>query len=452
MISLQWTDSFTLSTSVTGHTIRLVPLGVIQGKLADQHGDPLGGVSVALFADEIMDGARHARGAGTAVTDDRGQFRIWDLAPGKYFVKAAGRAGGTSMYVGDGAVRYDSWEGFRPVYLGGARDMDSATPVAVAAGSEVRADFTLTVEPVFKIRGAVGNFAANEKVSFKLLEGDPTVADSPVSLDSTTGKFEIDGVPSGQYILRATQGRRARGETAVSVKGGDVNGVPVALAPAVTVTVLERLIGPSPEKPANPKNGGAGEDAAAPEGWCAVTLAPPGPVVENELRSSGPTEGGGMAISEAFAGQYQVRLHCGGQYIVSAVSGNSDLLSNPVLTVQPGVPPPPIEIGMKPGGGQLLGKLAVPGGHQGAGVLLVPAFPASTGPMVSDFFSASESADDPASWFSNLAPGDYLAYAFSDIRSVQYRNPAFLNALAGGTSVRIEDGKTTEIALTGPLK
>jgi hypothetical protein len=47
--------------------------------------------------------------------------------------------------------------------------------------------------------------------------------------------------------------------------------------------------------------------------------------------------------------------------------------------------------------------------------------------------------------FSNLAPGDYTVYELPRFDDAEYRNPTFLQALSGGTGVRIEDGKTAEV-------
>ena len=45
-----------------------------------------------------------------------------------------------------------------------------------------------------------------------------------------------------------------------------------------------------------------------------------------------------------------------------------------------------------------------------------------------------------------------MIYAFSDAGSVEFRNPAVLQSLTGGTSVRIEDGKTSEVKLNTVVK
>lgn len=240
-----FTGSLDLTDSVSGRTILLDPLGVIEGTVVNQYGDALGNVTVGLFQFSVWDGARSIRADRTAVTNDRGQFRIWDLPPGKYYLKAMGRAGGTAQYVADEGVRYDSWEGFRPVYFGGAREMSSATPLTIAAGTQSRADFTLAVEPTYKVRGVLPNLKAHQPVIFELLAGDGNTAPSRVSLNATNGRFSVDDVPSGHYTLRATMGTAARGETAVDVQGQDADGVSIALAEAVTVTA--RVVGPDPD-------------------------------------------------------------------------------------------------------------------------------------------------------------------------------------------------------------
>ncbi len=440
-------DNVVLSASVSGHAIRLDPLGVIEGKITNQYGDRLGRVSVGLFEYRIQDGVRYIHSVRNVVTDDRGQYRTWDLQPGTYYVKAMGRSGGTSMYAGDGTVYYDSWEGFRPMYFGGAREMDSATAIVVAAGTQARADFTLTAEPTYKVRGTLQNFTPHRSVTFELYESDPNVTAGRVSLNGASGKFEIDDVPSGRYTVRATQGQLARGETAVEVKGADANGVSIALSPAATVTGTVHLLGVAPDRQAN-ESAEAGVLAAIIElDFCVVSLEVPGREPDGRRVSQMQT-GHEFSIQNVFPGQYRVGMECPRGHIVSALSGSSDLLSNPEITVQPGVAPPLIEIGLKPGGGEIHGKLEIHDAPAATGVLLVPAFGASTGPNVSRAFWDLGSDDVLQFSFSNLAPGDYLAYALSDTQSVEYRNPAFLQALKGGTAVLVEDGKTTEVTLT----
>jgi len=436
-----FTPSLDLSDSVSGRTVLLDPLGAIEGTIVNQYGDALGNVTVGLFQFFVWDGARLIRAVRTAVTNDRGRFRIWDLSPGKYFVKAMGRAGGTAAYVADSSVRYDSWEGFRPVYFGGAREMSAATALIIATGTQARADFTVEVEPTYKIRGVLQNREAYQPVSFELLAGDRNTAPIRVLLNAANGRFTVDDVPAGHYTLRATMGTLARGETAVDVQGQDADDISITLLGAVVVTA--GVVGPDPDSGSATGESGPKTGTRSPRS-CNVSLGEPEREPEVVLMA------GSFANEESFsgsvfAGQYRVSIRCTGGYVVSAVSGGSDLLANPEITVQPGQPP--IEINMKPGG-SLRVKMTMPAAF-GTGVLLVPAFSASAGPVSS--FLAFDPIARPNSEvrLADLAPGDYVAYALAGLATLEYQSPEVLHSLTGGTSVHIEEGKEAEITLTG---
>ena len=448
-------ECIAVSASVSGHTIRLAPFGAIDGKLSNQYGDPLAGAAIVLFERYVEDGVRSVRMRSGAVTDDRGEFRVWDLPPGRYYVQARREGEATSLQVGDRSVRYSPWEGFHPVFFGGAHNMDSATPVEVTAGGQARADFDITMEPTYKVRGTLRNFVPGQPVVFDWLEsGTDAVARGVVQaavLDEKTGKFELDGVPGGQYTLRAVQGHDARAETAVTVKDGDVNGVAMTLIPAVPVTGRVRPAGAAQESRAAPLAEGAMEPAQPAPANCFVSLEP---------SSSEPcygcvgrrAEDGEFFIAGVFPGQYRFRAQCTNGYVVSAVSGGADLLANPEIAVPAGAAIPPIEIAVKAGGGSLRARLAVSSAPPGTGMLLARASAPSTGPVFQAAFPAPSPTGEPEYEFGNLAPGDYLAYAFSDLQSVEYRSPGFLDALTGGTGVHIEDGKTTVVTLTSLVK
>jgi hypothetical protein len=134
--------------------------------------------------------------------------------------------------------------------------------------------------------------------------------------------------------------------------------------------------------------------------------------------------------------------------LMYASIGGDDLLRDPVLTIPLDGPSPPIEIEYTPGGGSLEVQIAKPIPLQGA-VLLVPTFPASTGPVLQSTSRLSTGLPGRnILQFSNLAPGDYSVYGFSRFEDVEFRNPAFLGSLSGGTSVHVEDGKTAEVTIT----
>ncbi|MBI4486934.1 MAG: carboxypeptidase regulatory-like domain-containing protein, partial [Acidobacteria bacterium] len=61
---------------------------VIAGHVSDQDGDPMPGATVRVMRYQYMQGDRRLTPAGTGQTDDRGQYRIWGLMPGDYYVTA----------------------------------------------------------------------------------------------------------------------------------------------------------------------------------------------------------------------------------------------------------------------------------------------------------------------------------------------------------------------------
>src|SRR5258707_11314787 len=64
--------------------ILLTPQGVITGRVTDQDGDPVRGVQITVLRTGYPRGRRQFVPAGGASTDDQGNFRAGNLAPGRY--------------------------------------------------------------------------------------------------------------------------------------------------------------------------------------------------------------------------------------------------------------------------------------------------------------------------------------------------------------------------------
>ena len=369
--------------------------------------------------------------------------------------------------MGDATPYYSSWQSFTPVYFGGGRTLDSATPILIGSGSNAAADFHLNLEPAYRIRGTLANVPPGT-ITFELLQGPEDVSASRTSLNASTGGFEVQDVTPGNYLLRATQEGKMRGETMVTVSERDVNDVSVALSPAVAVHGVVRIVGAPLKAKQMPgfdqarallntkENDEEGDQDIEPS--CSVSLharsggAQLQSASARRLRNPAAVENNGaFTIADVLPGLYSVRIECEGGYPTSVLSGGIDLLANRSLMISPGAAPAPIEIQLKPGGGSLTGELSVNPLPKTAGVLLVPAFN-STGPRIIEVGSNPESQEKAefGQWF--LAPGDYTAYAFSDWQQVEFRNPSFLQTLSGGESVRIEDGKEQKLSITRLVK
>src|SRR6266852_3865560 len=66
---------------------------VVGGRVLDEDGDAMPGVMVRVMRYQYLQGERRLTPAGVAQTDDKGQYRVWGLLPGDYYVNAVARGG-----------------------------------------------------------------------------------------------------------------------------------------------------------------------------------------------------------------------------------------------------------------------------------------------------------------------------------------------------------------------
>src|SRR6266545_1834143 len=80
--------------------LRLTRGGVITGRVADEDGEPLARALVTVQRYQYVRGERQLTPAGGDQTDDRGQYRVFGLPPGDYYVSAS--AAGLEQIIGRG--------------------------------------------------------------------------------------------------------------------------------------------------------------------------------------------------------------------------------------------------------------------------------------------------------------------------------------------------------------
>ena len=132
--------------SVSGIDFALVPGRAITGRILDEDGTPFAGAVVRALVSRFGERQRHASSRPPRETDDRGEFRLFGLAPGQYYVSrrriprsnASARAHGTRRY--------------SPTYYPGVPFADQAKPIALAAsGQEPRVEFKLQLVPPARV-------------------------------------------------------------------------------------------------------------------------------------------------------------------------------------------------------------------------------------------------------------------------------------------------------------
>ena len=226
----------------------------ITGRVLDEFGDPAAAVMVRALRHRYVDGQRQltplsegievlASGGGD-ITDDLGQFRIYGLAPGDYYVSAVFSPSG------QGAARTD----YLPTYYPGTASAAQARRITVRLGEEAdNINVNLVVARFSVVSGTVlSSLNAPVKTSVQLSTDDPSALAVGPSTTSADGTFAFRHVPPGEYRLRVygTQSPSGVAEFAsvpVSVAGDDVAGVVVITSPGATAS--GRVVFEAGEKP-----------------------------------------------------------------------------------------------------------------------------------------------------------------------------------------------------------
>jgi Carboxypeptidase regulatory-like domain len=204
-------DAVTLVSGqkLSGLEFQLLAPAVVTGTVFDPSGDPVTRAEVEAVGLYSFRGERKVTSArGTATTDDRGQFRLFHLVPGRYFLRVIDafhfleRSRENEDQTAKGVI------GFRPIYYPDTTDISQATIVDLKPGGELAGvDFTIHSAQVLRVRGRAINGLTGEQIN----TGDVGVAPLPpairdnsaasASLDEGDGKFTIEDLVPGRYIL-----------------------------------------------------------------------------------------------------------------------------------------------------------------------------------------------------------------------------------------------------------
>ena len=228
---------------VTDLKLRLTPEAVISGRVTDDEGDPLQGVSIRLMRPVFVNGQRQLQRLESLydVSDDRGEYRIFDLAPGRYYVAATGANAG---------VGYDR---VFPVLYPNVTDASAATMLDVKPGARLRdIDFALRRARRPKIRGRVIEAATGQPVAGVTVQINPMGAAFNSASVGTgqadkQGEWVIEAAWPGPYSVVASLSRgpqeRLTARLKVDLPEAGLDGVQVALTPGAEVSGSVRLEG-----------------------------------------------------------------------------------------------------------------------------------------------------------------------------------------------------------------
>lgn len=235
---------------------RLSMAAVITGRLNDEDGDPMGLIVVVALRrpteEELEDRENlsprpELRPAATAQTDDRGQYRMFGLKPGEYYIQAKDEYEPQGMIFGhDWEIRRSLGSEYAPAYYPGVTQFAQAEAVNVGAGEEAQADFIMrrvkTVELSGRVIGADGKAPSDVFVYLQELPA-PDYGILQSSEVDAKGEFKIKGVVPGSYVVHAQQhaSEDAGYQASQKLEVGNENIDSIALALGRGVTFMGRV-------------------------------------------------------------------------------------------------------------------------------------------------------------------------------------------------------------------
>lgn len=189
--------------------------GVIAGRIVDEFGEPVVDAMVSAMRQSWMGGRRRFVPAGrTAQTNDLGQFRMYGLPPGEYYVSATLRNADTMIFdmLGQqgGPTGSNPGSGYAPTYFPGTTSPADAQKISLALGQEAQGtEFALIAVKLARVSGVVIN-SEGKPVAGAMVRASPVgragdigamIMGSTSARTSKEGTFTLSSVAPGEYSL-----------------------------------------------------------------------------------------------------------------------------------------------------------------------------------------------------------------------------------------------------------
>jgi uncharacterized protein (DUF2141 family) len=442
---------------VQGIDFRLPRGSVISGRVLDQDGEPLVGANVRATRERYVQGERRTEPTGGAMTDDRGMFRIYALAPGTYYVSATAQAtdvgarmtfaasnvgGGVMSVVESQASDTPAAFTYAPTYYPGVPAFSDASPINLPVGQEVSGiDFTLQLVTAARVTGVViGGAGAAANASVMLVPDDSrgTVGANYSGRVERDGSFSILNVPPGRYLAVA------RGQAGgPGGRGGQGQGtptfavVPLNVASPVTPGVSLMLV-PGATLSGRVTFEGATVPAPAEIARIRIGLWTPAggslPMFNTSMNTT-PRNDGTFTITDVPAGARMVRVNgAPSPWALKAVYLDGRDVTDSLFEIRAGETGGTVSIVFTDRASEVTGAVRDDEGRALTTGFTAIAFPVDTElwrPQ-SRFIQAARPDKTGVFTIRGLPPGEYFLQAIDDVDQGEWYDPTFLDALRRG--------------------
>lgn len=375
--------------------LKLTPQAAFTGKVSDQNGEPVQYAQVLALAVRYHRGRKQLFEIGSARSDDRGQYRMENLRPGRHYLVVAPPP--------------DAGLGRR--YYPGVTDLAQAQRVAGAPGGELGGlDFRLQKEPGVRVSGYALD-GAGRPLSRADVTIVPHLVSSGVAFGAAIvrpdGAFAIANVTKGSYKLRllADIGHHIVVEKQIEVQEHDVTGVAMVAHPPQPLAGT--IVIPGLEKSALKR---------------VRVLLDRQDGLRWKLQMATADESGAFVLNEIFPAPYRVMAFGlpSGAYISSVKAGGREVQGRDVDFSER--VPDGIEVVAKPDGATVSGTVLYRGApFAEARVVLVPQ---DSHPTLPNRFTSSR--EDGTFTITGIPPGTYRLFAWEEVEPGAWEDPEFM--------------------------
>jgi protocatechuate 3,4-dioxygenase beta subunit len=415
-------------------TILLLPTAVIAGRILDESRQAIRSVRVDALRTGFRDGQVTWTPAAQATSDDRGEYRLFNLPPGNYYIRATRAAGAAPA---------------GQTYYPGVIEPRDAIPISLQAGMEIGAvDLQLRMIASYSVQLTLGGIAPNSTVTFNLQRRTSPIADLQIPrFEALPGNtYRLPGLNPGAYdiivqaasapAINQTRMIAASARVPVNITNDNVDLGTIALAPSVPV--VGKLV------PAETLATGLEANRLV------LTLRPldPPATLASSIRGapdatgfSGIRADGTLQFPSVPPGRYQVVLTGlpPDTYLVGAREMGRDVLDSG-YTVTGNQGPLELIIGGSGSMASVEGIVVSPRGDAVpfGTVALVPAAErrgnsAAFRSVIADQFGQFS--------MRALLPGDYNVFAWEEVENGAWQNAAFLKTVENrGQALRLQRG------------
>jgi protocatechuate 3,4-dioxygenase beta subunit len=415
--------------------MRLTPHGVIAGRVLDEEGDPVPGANVQVSRQVYAQGRKQLSRAGEASTNDLGEYRVFGLAPGRYFVSAGAR---------QNPVLPQAEDEYVTTWFPRTSDAAAAAPIDVTPGAQLRnIDIPLAKLHTVAVRGRVvsevgtlGGGPGAQRTNFSVVLSARNAMGTGGNASRGTavtpeGAFDFRSVTPGSYFLIAqvnAQGKNIAARMTIQVGGSNVEGITLPLRGGVPVSGRVRVDGETTPSIASVQ----------------VLLRPAetGGFVFGPFPTQQVKPDGGFQMDDVGADRYTISFSGlpEGFYVKSVRSANLDVQADGLEVA--GLSPAPLDVVLSPNAGQITGTVLDPNTQKAAPTTMVVLIPQEKERRDREAFYQTATSDLSGQFtFKSVVPGEYRVYAWEDVEYSAWMDPDFMKPLESrGEAVSVSEG------------